>query len=233
MLTRLIDQVLGDRPRDERPKRCFHPSSLHKPADELYRLYLEGDNGEVFEPRILRIFDNGHAVHRRLQEYLSRAGVLIEAETPVRNEEYEIVGHADGIVEVKGKRGVLEIKSMNASTFHSTYEPKPEHLVQVNVYMFCLSLRRGVLLYECKDDQNLKEFYVMQDRAILDPILDKIRSVQNRIRAEGIGGNLPGFSTKMPVPDMSDRFRAGGGCRGGLGLGERPKRGCRWNRLEG
>jgi len=185
MLTRLIDAVLSNRSKDDRPKRCFHPSSLHKPADELYRVYLDGDNAEVFDPRTLRIFDNGHAVHRRLQEYLSRAGVLIEAEIPVRNEEYEIVGHADGIVEVKGKRGVLEIKSMNASTFHSTYEPKPEHLVQINVYMFCLSLRRGVLLYECKDDQNLKEFYVKEDPAVLNPVLEKIRYVQRCIQ-EGV-----------------------------------------------
>lgn len=182
MLIKTIDQFLNRRPKEDRPKRCFHPSSLHKSVEELYRLYVEGDNSETFEPRILRVFDNGHGVHKRLQEYLSRAGVLIEPEIPVRNEEYEILGHADGIVEVKGKRGVLEIKSMNASTFHSTYEAKPEHLVQINIYMFCLSQSRGVLLYECKDDQRLKEFYVKEDPAILNPVLEKIRFVQECIR---------------------------------------------------
>jgi hypothetical protein len=182
MIIQTIENYLQERPRDPRPKHCFHPSSLHLDAAELYQRYINGDNAEKFESRILRIFDNGHAVHQRLQNYLTYAGILKRAEVPVFDEEYEIRGHADGIVDFSGVNGVLEIKSMNTNQFFSAFEPKPEHLVQVNIYMHCLGIPRACLLYECKDSQELKEFYVKQDLSILNPILEKIRFVQDCLR---------------------------------------------------
>jgi hypothetical protein len=182
MLITAIDQYLQDRAPDERAIRCFHPSSLHKSARELYWHYLEGDNNQRFDSRTLRIFDNGHAVHDRLQKYLKDIGVLVEAEVPFENQEYEICGSADGIIKLENKKGILEIKSINSNGFYSTYEPRPDHLIQLNVYMFCLGIPRGCLLYECKDDQELKEFFVKQDPEILNPVLEKIRYVQECIR---------------------------------------------------
>jgi hypothetical protein len=182
MLIKAIDKYLQAKPRDEREKNCFHPSSLHKSTKELYWHYLEGDNNQQFDSRILRIFDNGHYVHHRLQGYLSDIGILIQTEVPVENKEYEIKGHTDGIIQINGVKGILEIKSMNANQFYSHYEPKSEHLIQVNVYMFCTGIPRACLLYECKDNQELKEFYIGQDEKILNPVLKKIRVVQGCIR---------------------------------------------------
>ena len=182
MIIETIDSYLKTRPKDKRAKNCFHPSSLHKSAKKLYHLYLEGDNNQEFEPRIKRIFDNGHGVHERLQTYLENAGILLQAEVPVESKEYEITGHTDGILEINGAKGILEIKSMNANTFYSTYGPKPEHLIQVNIYMFCTGIDRACLLYECKDDQALKESYVKQDPGILNPVLEKIQTVQEWLR---------------------------------------------------
>jgi hypothetical protein len=129
MLIAAIDNYLQRRPRDERAIRCFHPSSLRKSPKELYWHYFEGDNNEKFDSRILRIFDNGHAVHARLQDYLNEIGILKQVEVPVENAEYEICGHADGILDIDGLDGVLEIKSMNSNQFYSCYEPKPDHLI--------------------------------------------------------------------------------------------------------
>jgi hypothetical protein len=181
MLIQRIDEYLKTRARDSRHRECFHPSSLHKSAQDLYRMYLNGDMQEV-PPRVQRIFDNGTAVHSRLQKYLSEIGILKQVEVPVENLEYNIRGHADGIIEISGAEGVLEIKSINQNGFFSLFAPKPEHLVQLNVYMFCLGIPRGVLLYECKNSQELKEFFVKQDEAILKPVLEKIRLVQECLR---------------------------------------------------
>lgn len=182
MIIQTVDDYLQTRPRDDRPKHCFHPSSLHLSAYELYHRYIEGDANRQFDSRVLRIFDNGHDVHRRLQGYLTDIGILKQAEVPVENEEYEIRGHADGIIGVNGNDGVLEIKSMNSNQFYSAFEPKEDHLVQVNVYMFCLNIPRACLLYECKDNQELKEFYVKQEMSILNSILEKIKYVQECLR---------------------------------------------------
>lgn len=182
MIIEQIDEYLKMRPKDGRSIRCFHPSSLHKSPKDLYYHYLHGDNGQDFEARILRIFDNGHAVHRRLQRYLKEIGILLQGEVPIENREYEIEGHADGIININGIEGVLEIKSMNSIRFYSCFDPKPDHLVQLNIYMFCLGIPRGCILTECKDNQDLKEFYLKQSSAILTPILEKIRFVQERLR---------------------------------------------------
>lgn len=182
MIIQAIDDYLQNRPQDGRPKHCFHPSSLHLSAHELYHRYIEGDTNGQFDSRVLRIFDNGHDVHRRLQRYLTDIGILKQAEVPVENEEYEIRGHADGIIGVNSLIGVLEIKSMNSNQFYSAFEPKDDHLIQANVYMFCLNIPRACLLYECKDNQEMKEFYVKQEMSILNPILEKIKYIQECLR---------------------------------------------------
>jgi hypothetical protein len=177
----MIDDYLVSRAREPRAKRCFHPSSLHRSEKDLYRMFFDGDQQE-FAPRVLRIFDNGHYVHKRLQAYLTEMGFLIQAEVPVSNREYDIKGTCDGIIRIGDKRGVLEIKSINQNQFYALHEPKADHHVQLNVYMFCVKIPRGCLLYECKNDQKLKAFFVKQDRDILDPVLEKIKYVQDCIR---------------------------------------------------
>jgi hypothetical protein len=190
MIIKAIDEYLQNRPKDERATRCFHPSVLHRPAEYLFKAYFDGDCDQGFPSRVLRIFDNGNGVHRRLQRYLERIGILKQAEVRVENSEYEIKGHTDGIIEVGGKEGVLEIKSINSSGFFSLHEPKPEHLIQLNVYMFCLDIPRGCLLYECKDNQELKEFFLKADPKVLKRMLEKIKTVQRRIKDGQSGGKV-------------------------------------------
>jgi hypothetical protein len=182
MLIQAIDQFLEERPKKPRRRKCFHPSSLHKSAKYLYHAYLNGDNTEDFEPRVKRIFDTGHALQGILDEYLRGAGVLVDTEVAAEDPELEIMGHADGIIKLGKLKGVLEVKTMNISNFSTAYEPRDEHLIQINTYMHCLDTPRGALLYWCKDDCRLKEFFVKLDQAILDPVFEKIRYVQRCIR---------------------------------------------------
>ena len=52
-------------------------------------------DGNSVEPRLRRIFDNGSFVHARIQNYLLEQGMLLMDEVPLRNDEYDIQGHAD------------------------------------------------------------------------------------------------------------------------------------------
>lgn len=90
------------------------------------------------EPRLQRIFDNGTGVHIRLQDYLSKSGVLLLDELPVYNEEFQVMGHSDGLLRVgMGKCGILEIKSINSNGFNNLVTAKAEHIEQAQVYMYC------------------------------------------------------------------------------------------------
>jgi len=185
MLISKIDDYLQQRPKDDRKKNCFHPSSLHKSAYELYHLYLNGDNNTKFDSKTLRIFDNGTGVHERIQFYLEDARIMEQTEAPVIHDKYEICGSADGIVIINNKRYVLEIKSINAWGFNNLATPKSEHILQVNIYMFCLKIYDAIILYECKNNQEMKEFYLHIDTNILHPVLKKIKYVQGYL-ANGI-----------------------------------------------
>ena len=178
MIIERIDEYLQARPRDRRATHCFHPSTLHKPAEYLLKAYFDGDTQADYSTQLSRVFDNGHSVHRRIQRYLTEMGILKKAQFPVENAEYEIKGHADGIVEIEGKEGVLEIKSISSQGFYGLFAPFDKHVVQINVYMFCLGIPQGVILYENKDNQDLKEFIVKQNPEVVNAVLEKIRLVQ-------------------------------------------------------
>lgn len=203
MLIQQLDEYLCSLPPDDRARNCFHPSQLHKSANALFKQYFEGDSF-FCPPRLKRVFANGHGVHDRLQTWLANAGILLEAEVPVRDEDYEIVGHCDGRIVLAGVSAVLEIKSINDAGFKALTYPKSEHVGQVNVYMHCLGLEHGVLLYENKNDQELKEFFVKKDDAVLRPILEKIRFVQNLIKTKTLPP--PEKTEKEEKTDLADNL---------------------------
>ena len=95
------------------------------------------------DARTRRIFDNGTAVHERIQRDLKEAGILLMDEVPIINEEYNIQGHTDGIIKLSDTElGVLEIKSINSRGFSELKSEKPEHKRQGLVYLFSLEQRR-------------------------------------------------------------------------------------------
>ena len=55
-------------------------------------------------------------------------------------------------------------------------------LIQLNIYMYCLNLKYGILLYECKDDQEISEFLVEYDVNVLAPVFKKIKYVKDCIQ---------------------------------------------------
>ena len=179
MLEKLYYDHLVNRPKGFRSKNVFHPSSIHLPAKELYKRYFGGDQ-TPFPPNVLALFELGHWVHEKLQGTFKEMGILIADEVRVRHKELQISGSADGIVDIPmpdgtKKRGVLEIKTMSLTAFFTEPEkPKREHLWQLNCYMMCLGIDRGVLLYYCKDNSQMRCHYVKADKVIQREIVEKL-----------------------------------------------------------
>lgn len=122
------------------------PSQVFRCMRSLYyaRIGTEGDN--FIDPRLQRIFDNGTHMHLRIQEYLTKEGSLIMDECPCIDEEANIQGHTDGILKMTEQEyAILELKSMNSILFGKLKEPKPEHVAQAMIYMYCTECRRQEL----------------------------------------------------------------------------------------
>lgn len=148
------------------------PSSAGRcPREQVINRFYE--RGKV-DPRVQRIFDNGTHVHLRLQRYLLEAGMLMMDEVPLRQPEYNVQGHTDGLLYTTGRapedwlhnvqKGymafiydyleenpiksleILEIKSINSGQFNALHTAKEEHLDQASTYLWCANERRQTLL---------------------------------------------------------------------------------------
>ena len=152
----------------QRPNRVgvFYPSVLGSSCDaHLFLAYQGLLPDETLAAVTRRIFDVGGSLEDRMDKYFSKMGILLEREKSIKFDSPPISGRCDFILshEEEG-RIVLELKSANNKTFTNLrLEPKPEHSVQLQIYLNLLEIDKGVVLYENKDNQTLKAFKLDRD----------------------------------------------------------------------
>src|SRR5690606_13300169 len=124
-------------------------------------------------------------------------------EIPIRNEKWNITGHADGIIIVEGKRVLLEFKSIKnrdattpkeSVTFDELQQAKTEHVYQANLYADALDETHGkdgepysermIIIYFAKNNQMLKEFPIRKMDMMLEPSYAKINAVNHALHYE-------------------------------------------------
>lgn len=157
----------------------FHPSYTNQCKRYWYYLF-NGVNTDVdFRPQTYRIFDNGHAVHERLYSYFREMGILIGEEISVNYLSPPIEGTADGIINWYGEK-LIELKSISSEGFHYRQiykKPKDEHYRQAQIYMECLNLDGGFVIYENKNNQELLPIYIEKDQVFIDKLFKKYREI--------------------------------------------------------
>ncbi|HLC55266.1 MAG TPA: CRISPR-associated protein Cas4 [Candidatus Nanoarchaeia archaeon] len=137
------------------------------------------------DPRILRVMHNGDYVHQRLGEVLKQQGVLKgvpgeDLEVPLPYNDL-IHGRADAVIELSGEKWVIDFKSMNYFQFKDLLSPDLHHIQQVQLYLHFLNIRKGLLVYECKNSQEIKEFEVSYDENIVNESLAYFYMLRSKI----------------------------------------------------
>ena len=61
---------------------------------------------------------------------------------------------------------VIELKSINQRNFILLTKPKPEHVIQLQIYLNLTGYEIGSVLYENKNDQKIKAFVKERCRAL-------------------------------------------------------------------
>jgi CRISPR/Cas system-associated exonuclease Cas4 (RecB family) len=167
----------------------FHPSYTNQCARYWYYLFNGVDVTSSFSPQTYRIFDNGHAVHDRLYSYFREMGVLVAEEIPVKYDSPPIEGTADGIIDWDGNK-LIELKSISSEGFHYRQlhnKPKDEHYRQAQIYMECLNLDSGYVIYENKNNQEILPIYIEKDSKFIEKLFKKY----TRIYHDYVNGNIP------------------------------------------
>lgn len=180
----------------ERSDGVFHASEI---SDELtckrrlaYCIYQAPRNEREVDAKLRRIFDQGHYQHTRLQHYIVRA---IEAnrgkawtEMGYEPDAKRRSGTSDIGFVLRGWPYLVEIKGINKAGFEAlTSDPLPHHKGQLNQYMGLTQVHAGFLLYECKDNQELREYFLRFDRKEWN----RVDGVADEVLAHVAAGTLP------------------------------------------
>lgn len=166
----------------------FHPSYTNQCSRYWYYLFEGVNITSSFSPQTHRIFDNGHAVHDRLYGYFRDMGVLIAEEVKVTLSDPPIEGTADGIINWYGDK-LIELKSISSEGFHYRQiykKPKDDHYRQAQIYMHCLDLDSGFVIYENKNNQEILPIYIQKDQVFIDKLFKKYREFYGNFVTQNI-----------------------------------------------
>ncbi len=199
VLLKKLDGYLEERNDTEKfvQKTGFAPSdTINCSRRSVYLLRgVEVDNTK--SPRVHRILDNGHAVHERLVGYAKEAGILVSEEEEGWWEDPPYHFYIDMIVNLDGEILPVEIKSIGQTGYDNrlSYDkPKVDHRMQLMLYLYFKGYTKGIVLYECKNDQEFAAFEVTLDVAEVEKMLTKKRKAYADYQA----GILPKRPAKSP-----------------------------------
>ncbi|MDD5433690.1 MAG: Dna2/Cas4 domain-containing protein [Candidatus Pacebacteria bacterium] len=178
MLKELIDKFYLEQ---EKSKHQFH--FYITDAGKCQRaVFFKFKNvpGTKTDPRLLRMFEHGELLHRNIFNVLYRLkiGVTTEVKIP---EQAIISGRADAILSLNGENYVLDIKSINSMAFRKLVSPKDENICQIQLYLHYFKIQKGILLYIDKDLQEMKEFLVNYDPALVNQLLIGFDQLKDKI----------------------------------------------------
>lgn len=188
----------------------FHPSALSHPCDAFLAFQFLGiqPRMDLPKPQTRRIFDNGHARDRDWKGYLEDTGLSVASWQhsakhallsdgapcicpcgtpcpPPRHiciPEHRIRGELDDLVVVPGKPlSVFEFKTKNSNLWDTMTGPDSDHIVQVQPYMYATGAKQTQIVYENKNNQQLKEFTIDFRPLLWDSIVLRVHKIMDQL----------------------------------------------------
>lgn len=150
----------------------YHPSRIGSCIRQQWfdamRAQQEAGNNSHDALRMHFICGIGTNLHVLFQNLCEKAGVLVAREVSVVDHPRKIVGHADGIVKLEGKKYLIEIKTTNERKFSKLVEADSPHIEQSNLYLGLLKLDGVIVIYINKNTSEMKEFRSAFNRSLYE-----------------------------------------------------------------
>ena len=190
MLKELIDKFYLDQQK-EREQLHFYITDAGKCPRAVFFKFKNVPRGKL-EPRLLRVFERGEFMHRNIINILIRLGLIVASEIKIPPQEI-ISGRADAIISLNNELYVLDIKSMNSMIFRNLKAAKEENIQQVQLYLHYFKIKKGILFYIDKDQQNIKEFVFDYDPVLVKKLLSNFQSLKKNIDNNIVPPRLTGY----------------------------------------
>ena len=164
VLKKIIDKQCIEKntaDRNGKVRESLYASDVFQcPRKIFFQFFPDKYVSEEFDPRTIRIFQNGDSVHERLSQYLHREkAIRFIEESDIPRDELEVHGRCDGLALIDGRLTVIEFKSINKT---SVTEPKEEHMGQITWYMAMWNRLR----LELREDFNIQEETIVTEELL-------------------------------------------------------------------
>ena len=188
----------------EPPRPHMGCSQLGHPCDRWLWLSFRWAVQPKFPGRILRLFRRGQMEEATIVADLRAIGLDIRGTTGRNQTRVDFGAHVSGSIdaivesgvpEAPKKRHVAEFKTHSAKSFadlekHGVEKSKPEHFVQMQLYMHGTEIDRALYVAVCKDDDRIYTERVKLDKALAKRYVER--------------GHRIALSDRMPEPISSD-----------------------------
>lgn len=165
-------------------------------------LAYAGVGGDVIDPQLRNIFNDGKWRHLRWQAMLLETGVITDPEYLVWWKEKRSRGSLDGRGEVpmdhpkpqwRGLEFGFELKGVSTFQFSALEKsgPKPEHYRQVHHYFVLGGFDLFSIVYEDKTTQNWKEWVIEPDAKLMIEAEHDIRELSKAVDTKKLHRMLP------------------------------------------
>lgn len=172
-----IDNYLDSKEQPVRERTYFYASELGKSVNELSKVFTTKKSFK-FNARVKRILDNGNYVHERFQKLFIEMGIHVASEIDVGDD--LVHGRLDSIITDGKDNYIVEIKSCSQWTFNKLKKPSKQHELQLQFYMYYTNIYKGIIIYECKDNQSIKCFDVQLKKEYIEQYLKELKELKEQ-----------------------------------------------------
>jgi hypothetical protein len=186
--------------RAEPPRPHMGCSQLGHPCDRWLWLSFRWAVQPKFPGRILRVFRRGQMEENTIISDLRAIGIDVRGTQTRVDFGCHVSGSLDGIAEhgvpeAKKTRHVLEFKTHSLKSFNDLEKQglamsKPEHYVQMQLYMHGTKIDRGLYLAVCKDDDRIYTERVQYYKGVAEKAVER--------------GHRLALAERMPPPISTD-----------------------------
>lgn len=157
--------------------------------EQVLSLMYKQAQGENVPQHLIRIFEEGNAIHEKWQRLFIRGGLCKAEDLDFTKfyDKYDVSYTPDAILTIDGEKYVCEVKSVNTYQFQKMTS-HPTATKQVQMYMHFTGIHKGIILCDDKNTQKFKVFIVKYNPEVIAPFIERLEAVQyykNRVYDEG------------------------------------------------
>lgn len=212
-----VDEVVASEGAKEAPRTYLGMSEIGHDCSRYLWLKFHKGFRDTFDGRMIRLFDTGYLIEKRIVKDLRKAGYKVNCGKKSNTfVDGNFRGHSDGIIsglKESKKKHILEIKSMNDKNFKKFLKEgmqasNPKYYTQAQVYMGYAKLEKAIWIVENKNDSARRQERVSFDKTFFKELQEKARLIiESKAPPKGISEDESWWKCKFCQANNEDWCR--------------------------